>query len=63
MKDLGLGYLFEIQDELSLSGCKTIGGFMVKKYGYEYNSDKVNVEIEQFLNETMAHDGVRWTDK
>ena len=50
---LDLNYLFEIQDELTLTNVKTIEIFMTQKFGIDWDDDKLNKEICKFLYDTM----------
>lgn len=59
---LDLNYLFEIQDELSLTNVRTIEQFMVKKFGIDWDDDEQNKEIYKFLHDTMeCHEMINGT--
>lgn len=51
---LPLDYLFQIQEDLTLGSYKTIETFMAQKFGICWNDNKENIEICEFLKNTMT---------
>lgn len=46
--------IIEVMDKLENSFCQTIGSFMQRQFGFDWDKEKILIELYDILNKTMV---------